>query len=133
MQKILSISSVLLGAALVLVAISGIILPSPVFGMLHLDVAQIMIHSIAGFSAIMIGINADEHASQFILITLGVVYAFIGVMAIAMPGEPVLGMFTVSLANVYLYIIAGLAFLGIGLSEHPSAPTKGKKKKKGRR
>jgi hypothetical protein len=103
------------GAVFVLVGILGFIpavAPDEhLLGIFHVNAAHNAVHLLTGIIAIMCGL-ASEHAAILFFRIFGVVYALVAALGLVAGDQPILGIISNNMADVWLHIgIAAVSLL----------------------
>ena len=103
------------GAVFVLVGILGFVpavAPDEhLLGIFHVNAAHNAVHLLTGIIAIMCGL-ASEHAAILFFRIFGVVYALVAVLGLVGGDQPILGIISNNMADVWLHIgIAAVSLL----------------------
>lgn len=85
----------------------------PLFGIFDVNSISNIIHLLTGVIAVATAMNGEESARSFSRI-FGVVYTLLAVLGFILPGDVLFGLMPDNLADNFLHLVFGLAFLALG-------------------
>lgn len=101
-----------LGVIFVVVGLLGFV-NDPVVGLFEVDAVHNVVHLLSGVLALVFAAKGEMMAKKFAQV-FGVVYGLVAVLGLILPGEKLLGILEVNLADDLLHVVIALAFLYVG-------------------
>lgn len=110
-----------LGVVFVLVGLLGFV-NDPVLGLFEVDLWHNLVHLLSGVLALVFAMKGEEGAKMFAKV-FGVVYTLVAVLGLLLPGDMLLGLIEVNLADDLLHVLLALVFLYVGFAKGKGAPS----------